>query len=506
MGRILNFWQGFGLRVSSPKAKGRLLKGVITLAVMAALVAGGVIYATQRVFDVNITGNVDLIVVGDPIQILSGDGVTPINTGEPLEFGRAAIDFFGRGPVPVRGPFYTKNLSNGPVLVIVTGDFGNGIVPLFGPTTGDLKPAPANAFRLERSGDTMMGYLGLKFLAPSTGSKQTTIIFRATEASPALARIAFTSERDGNKEIYVMDADGSNPTRITNNTGDDSWPDWSPDGSKIAFVSYRRGGPEIYVMYADSSDQTRLTDNTIDLRPAWSPDGNKIAFVSDRDGNPEIYVMDADGSNPTRLTNNVPANDTWPAWSPDGNKIAFLSGPLVTGPFDIYVMDANGSNQINLTKTTAKGGWPDFGDVYPAWSPDGKKIAFISWRDASTSDGTDVYVMDSDGSNQVKLTNNPAFDWHPDWSPDGTKIVFHSNRIGNEEIYVMDADGSNLVNLTNNPAFDVDPDWSLGIVPTIISGVVIPSEEQAVSPHAPAQEICKHLGIVPCGPEGTPAR
>ena len=124
-----------------------------------------------------------LTVTGDPIQVLSADGVTPINSGDSLDFGTASVDFFGRGPVPVRGPFFLKNLSNGPVQVVVTGDLRDDIVPLFGSTIEDLKPAPGNAFTLAApgtTGDTLRGFLGLKFLAPTAGSKQTTIIFRAT--------------------------------------------------------------------------------------------------------------------------------------------------------------------------------------------------------------------------------------------------------------------------------------------------------------------------------------
>jgi Tol biopolymer transport system component len=125
--------------------------------------------------------------------------------------------------------------------------------------------------------------------------------------SPDGSKIAFESNRDGNFEIYVMNAaDGGNVTRLTNNTTGDFDPNWSPDGSKIAFSSDRDGNFEIYVMNAaDGGNVTRLTFNdAIDEFPNWSPDGSKIAFSSNRDGNNEIYVMNAaDGSNQTRLTN-----------------------------------------------------------------------------------------------------------------------------------------------------------------------------------------------------------
>jgi len=141
--------------------------------------------------------------------------------------------------------------------------------------------------------------------------------------SPDGTRIAFMSDRDGNVEIYVMNAApleggtrGSNAVNLTKNWANDSRPAWSPNGQRIAFASDRWGNSEIYVMNADGSNAMNLTDNAADdFQPAWSPDGTRIAFTSDRDGNWEIYVMNADGSGQTNLTDN-PAMDHAPAWSP----------------------------------------------------------------------------------------------------------------------------------------------------------------------------------------------
>ena len=135
--------------------------------------------------------------------------------------------------------------------------------------------------------------------------------------------IAFVSERDGNCEIYVINADGSNQKRLTSNPADDAYPAWSPDGKKIVFsssISRQRTivpkDAEICVMNADGTETKRLTNNnTGDGLPSWSPDGEKIVFCSDRDGNYEIYVMNADGSEQKRLTVN-PAADKDPCWSP----------------------------------------------------------------------------------------------------------------------------------------------------------------------------------------------
>ena len=280
----------------------------------------------------------------------------------------------------------------------------------------------------------------------------------------AQARIAFMSRRDGKPEIYVMDADGGNPRNLTNNRDNDWWPSGSPDGKRIVFVSERDGNREIYVMDSDGSKPQNLTNNpNEDWYPSWSPDGGRIAFMSRRDGHVidgrptyEIYVMDADGDNPQNLTND-PNDDRQPSWSPDGKRIVFMAqrpghfrGKLgITS--EIYVMDADGGNQQRLTENRQN-------DWYPSWSPDGERIAFSSDRKGDF-ENFEIYVMDTDGGNQQKLTNHRSTDDSPSWSPDGKRIAFSSWRDGDSEIYVMDADGGNPQNLTNNPRGDFSPAW-----------------------------------------------
>jgi Tol biopolymer transport system component len=265
--------------------------------------------------------------------------------------------------------------------------------------------------------------------------------------SPDGTRIVFFSDRDGNYEIYTMNPDGSEQTRLTENPANDVRPCWSPDGTRIVFGSERDGNEEIYIMNSDGSNETRLTENPdADMSPSWSPDGTRIVFVSDRGGNQEIYTIKIDGSSLTRLTEN-PADDRYPSWSPDGLKIAFHS--MRDGNREIYVMNKDGSNQTRLTDNPAN-------DGVPFWSPDGQKISFITDRDGNR----EIYVMNTDGSNQTRLTDNPAVDMSPSWSPDGTRIVFVSDRDGNREIYTVKTDGSNPTRLTNEPAKDVAPSWS----------------------------------------------
>jgi Tol biopolymer transport system component len=142
--------------------------------------------------------------------------------------------------------------------------------------------------------------------AGNIGRALFTVTVNPVESPRENGKIAFMSTRDGNWEIYVMNADGTNPTRLTNNDDLDQDPDWSPDGEKIVFISDRDGNTEIYVMNADGTGQTRLTNTrSFELAPVWSPDGTKIAFI--RDNN--IIVMNADGTGQTRLTNDVNNNN-----------------------------------------------------------------------------------------------------------------------------------------------------------------------------------------------------
>ena len=147
-------------------------------------------------------------------------------------------------------------------------------------------------------------------------------------AVDAQAQIAFSSERDGNFEIYVMDADGKNEQRLTDNLSHEWSPSWSPDGERIVFNSRRDGNRDIYVMDADGKNQRRLTRNPAhDLYPSWSPDGKRIVFVSDRDGNYEIYVINADGARQVRRRTKDGSDDTDPAWFDPAFVPAFAVAP-----------------------------------------------------------------------------------------------------------------------------------------------------------------------------------
>jgi len=255
--------------------------------------------------------------------------------------------------------------------------------------------------------------------------------------SPDGRRIVFQSERDNtdaNGEICIIDADGSNLTRLTHYDGKDRAPSWSPDGMRIVFQTDRDGNDEICAMAVDGSGVVNLTEHAAyDGEPSWSPDGSRIAFNSHRDGDWEIYAMDADGSGPVNLSAH-PGFDYKPSWSPEGSRIAFYS--YREDNLDIYTMDANGSNVARLTDHPAD-------DLQPSWSPDGRRIAFVSTRDGYL----ELYAMDADGGSPVRLTHMRASTLWPSWSPDGTRIAFNSDLSGNVEMTVMLVDPSSRLTL-----------------------------------------------------------
>lgn len=320
-------------------------------------------------------------------------------------------------------------------------------------------------------------------------STSTSVPITVTSNTLAIRKITFASNRDGKSQIYLMNTDGTGQSRLSNNVANDEAPKWSPDNSRLVFQSDRdyQGGTddsvsapaEIYTMKWDGTQQTRLTNNLYDdSAPTWSPDGTKIAFQSARNGvNYQIYVMNADGSGQVNISNSS-ANDMQPAWSPDGTKIAFASDRDHAAFSNIYVMSANGTNQ---TRVTASG--IGTRDDQPTWSPDGAKLAFTSSRDSLVMTWTEtdenggvvtktrlqinkeIYVINSDGSNPIRLTNTLENDDSPVWSNDGVSIVFRSDRERDcfdptEQIWVMNADGSNQLDLSNDSFGDYCPNWS----------------------------------------------
>ncbi len=207
-------------------------------------------------------------------------------------------------------------------------------------------------------------------------------------------------------QIFAINPDGSGLTQLTAAPGRDFGPSWSPDRTHIAFTSDRDGNMEIYLMAVDA-EQKRLTSHlAADMQPAWAWQGGVLAFSSARDGSAHIYTMRSDGSSLTRVTSG-PASDTLPSWSPVGGRIVFASN-RDGGDFDLFVINANGSGLAQLTQNAVDDVWPD-------WSPDGARIAYVS--------GGDVYVLTVGGAQSTRLTTVGNVQGVA-WSPDGGRIVY----------------------------------------------------------------------------------
>ena len=273
------------------------------------------------------------------------------------------------------------------------------------------------------------------------------------------SRIVFASNRDGDWDIYSMDINGDNLLQLTDQPGSDEYPACSPDGRRIAFKSIRGAAPELYVMDSNGNNEFRLThDSFRKNRPSWSPDGKRIAFSSFRlpDVNWEIYAIGADGENEINLTKHKEP-DLLPSWSPDGSKIAFVSmfDGGAFGSRHIFVMNANGKGRRNLTGDT---GLVDSFD--PTWSPDGSKIAFRSLFNLVSFE---IYVMTAEGKELERLTEESNSSM-PAFSPDGRKIAFVSTHDEGTDIFLMDANGMNVVKLTRSApgTANTSPSWLTG--------------------------------------------
>jgi Tol biopolymer transport system component len=308
-----------------------------------------------------------------------------------------------------------------------------------------------------------------KTVAPSFTRTRLSAFPATTTATPTLAetpigggtgKIAFVSERDGNREIYVMNSDGGGQARLTHNPWEDDSPSWSPDGKKIAFRSFRGSAYDIFVVGADGRGENNVTRNgeyTGVEEPKWSPDGGKIVFGSGGD----IYVINADGSEKKRITDNI-YEDYYYEWSPDGRQIVFWS--YRNGSGDIYVINAEGGGEVKLTNNPDNGNYGSY-NIGPSWSPDGKTIIYISTNPSNRL--SEIYAIRPDGSHEVRLTRMSGSEYVDNdrqlWSPDGKRIAFMYRSSGGGLVYdricVMNSDGTDVKIVTAGPHDDA-PRWS----------------------------------------------
>jgi TolB protein len=317
---------------------------------------------------------------------------------------------------------------------------------------GSLAPRAGTGARVRTAVVVLAAVPGLLAVVPAARADG--------DRPPALV---FTSDRDGDSEIYLRSSDGQ-VRRLTDNDSNDYAAAWSPDGRHLAFVSDRDGDEDIYVMRADGSRVRQLTttDTAPERRPlaestpAWSPHGRRIAFSSDRTGGaPEIWVMRSDGRRPHRLTSTEEfVTDITPVWSPDGRSIAFVSDRAGNETADVYVMRRDGSDVRAVTPTDDV-----FDSTVPDWSPDGQLIAYTT---NITRGQQDIWAVDPAGGEPRFLGGDPDYDdVAPRWTSDARQIVFWTFPYFEErsaDVWVMAGDGSRRRVLVDSPAEDSLPD------------------------------------------------
>jgi Tol biopolymer transport system component len=266
--------------------------------------------------------------------------------------------------------------------------------------------------------------------------------------------IAFSSERDGDNEIFSMRANGSHQTQLTQDRGNDYAPAYSPDGAKIAFTYVRTANSagQLYSINADGSGLALIepTHGRLSFHddPTYSPDGARIAYDGNFEPHRDIFSMSSAGRDPRgqQLTTD-PADDSAPAYSPDGTKIAFLS--TRDGDPDIYVMNTDGAGVQQITHDNLR-------EYAPAYSPDGQWVAY-----ARTAGGnTEIFRMRLSDGHVQRLTHDNVGDFGPVYSPGGRFIAFEASHRGGLDIFTMRANGTHVVRLTNARGDDAYPTWA----------------------------------------------
>jgi Tol biopolymer transport system component len=318
-----------------------------------------------------------------------------------------------------------------------------------------------------RSCSALFGVLIL-ILVSGCDAKPDSLTFPHSAAP--VSGIAFVTERNGNRDIYLIQPDGTGLTPLLVSPEPDSDPAFSPDGTMIAFRSRRDGSSELFLAAADGTGEwLNLVNDPADsaddeFYPAWHPTGNLLAVFTDRFLPPigdctgilgvhHISFIPLDTSEPViQHFDDLPGEQNSLTWSSDGRALAFSS--ICTGEFvRLYVWDQETKVVTPLTE--------DWYSAYtPAYSPDGKWLAFSADRDGSPN----IFLMDLQSGEMHNLTQSEFTDSHPTWSPDSQWIAFTRNLGGNDEIYMINVDGGEAQNLTNNPSPDLFPAWSPGVV------------------------------------------
>lgn len=334
-----------------------------------------------------------------------------------------------------------------------------------------LREAGTDQLALSWLGSPRMGQMEISMIDIDTKRRVQLIEGRGPLAwSPDGAQIAFPGTTwFGNPAISVVRTDGTRKTRLAATSGNVTSLTWSPDGRKIALVSGHGDNYHLYVMNADGTEKQRLTETSGHIAPlAWSPDSTKIAFETFSWHHSEmgsehscaVFVVNADGTSKTWLTERSKhkLNES-PTWSPDGSKLAFVSSS--DDDCGLYVMDADGTRKTLLTDVSR------YGPPSVAWAPDGSRIAYTGQREVDVSElaypvtSSDIYMVNPDGSGKVRLTEGADRDIEGlAWSPDSRRIAFISDRAGQIGLYVINVDTGEEATLTSGDVFCHTLAWS----------------------------------------------
>ncbi len=273
------------------------------------------------------------------------------------------------------------------------------------------------------------------------------IVYRFTgRRGVSSTQIAFVSDRSGNKEIYVMESDGTRRRSVTGNRNINLFPAWSPDGDTILYTSYREGGSDLWTLSRGRPGRRLLDVPDEKYRGVFGPLDGQITFVMSQKGNTDLFLTRHDGRGLKRLTESR-AIEVSPTWSPDGRQLAFASDR--SGNQQIHLKDLSSGETRRLT---FRGSY----NASPAWSPTGEWIVYA----ARTGSTFDLYLLDPESGYTTQLTDHPRTEEDPAWSPDGRKVVFVSNRYGRKDLFVVDVDGRNLSRITSGFGNCSNPAWS----------------------------------------------
>lgn len=260
-------------------------------------------------------------------------------------------------------------------------------------------------------------------------------------------KLAFVLKKGQTSDVYTINFDGTELSRVTNNKALTLSPRWSPDGRYISFTSYKDRNPDLYITAVGSLTAKKISGyDGINLAGSWSKDGRNLLVTLSKDGNQNIYVMNLGAGNLKRLTNNF-AIDVSPSWSPDNQKIAFVSNR--DGSPQIYTMNTDGTGVRRLT-------YDGKYNTSPSWSPTGKRIAY----EGLAGGRFQIFLKDEDGSAPAQLTFDNEDHESPSWSPDGRYLVFSSRGKGKNRVYIMNATGQNKRIVYESASGCLTPSWS----------------------------------------------